>query len=284
VRTIPYRTVLTRALALCGLPYSATETTLLATLSGQVNEAYRRGHELGAWPEWTHAEERAFADEWDDGTGYVTGDIVWYATGEAYYEAVRDNTGVTPGTSVADWTAYTPVDATRYIAWEQSAKNKIGRVWGVFTANPRGTADYRAVAYAETPDGVHVLEALAGPLWIEFSTPAPTFASVVWSVAPATAYARGDVVYYPGSEDGNLPEAGQCYEADIDADGVQVWNTVHFAEVLASYVVPAAAAGLQTYFGKSEQAAGLLERAEQVLQEQATRKIVRRRVTFAAAW
>ena len=102
-------------------------------------------------------------------------------------------------------------DANHYVAFEQSNKTPIGRVYKVYLRDPatnRGPID---TPFRLLISGIHVGFNHGATVFIKFTKRAPTFTSVPWNAA--TTYGIGGLVFDPAS--------GNCYSS-LQAD-----NTNH---------------------------------------------------------
>jgi hypothetical protein len=276
---IPFRDVMEGVLAHCGQKFDATLADQQSIMINFINLRVQEAWYYGAWREIALCEERAFADTWNASQAYVIGDIVYRSITGKYYAALTDNQDKTPETNTSDWA----VNATHdyEIADEQYGAEKIGRVWGITGQNPRKVKNVRSYDFVQSNAATHVLECSLNTVWIHFSNPAPRFAGKAWSASPTTPYSRGTVIFYPGTETGNFPNAGECYRADRDVDGNAIWVLVPFPEVLSRFVVAAAGADMQRYYGKSEEAAELKDEAYTALYNEARRNGIGAEIKFS---
>lgn len=265
MRRIPFRTVLENTFACMGQPLDITLTTACAQATRFINMRVDHAWSHGAWPEWTFCEQRAFANEWSATENYAATEVVYLTSTAKYYVALTDNTGSSPATNPGDWAA---TDLTvKTIGYEQTGKWRIGRAFRVTDKNPRQYPKVRTFQHIETDSGIAVVELSVPTLvWLEYQRPAPTFSSKLWS--GGGNYSVGDTVLSPSDATDQFPQAGHCYQVQVDDNGDNFWALIEFPEVLADYVAFAAAADLQRYNGKAEQADALNAIAEDRMDEE----------------
>jgi hypothetical protein len=142
--------------------------------------------------------------------------------------------------------------AEKLISYTQLGKTRIGRVYEVADRNLDNEDTYRAYPINLTSEGVRVMGSTLNTVWIKFQAPAPQFSADPWDVAGD--YDRYQVVFSPATVAGEMPEKGECYMVEQDANGNYFWMLVQFPELLARFVVHTAAADLCRYYGKPDSA------------------------------
>lgn len=266
MRRVAFRTILEDVLGIAGYPYDSASQSQLDQAARFVTRHVRYAWEWGPWPEWTRAEQRAFASDYYSTVTYGVGDLVYYATTDKYYTCTVISLGNLP-TDTNYWSEATTYD--KEIRYEQNYERKIGRVWTVTKYNPytyfRG-ANY-TYSHMLSSLGVFVPDATLTRVWILFSDRSPEFSAKVFSAS--ASYSEGDLVYYPGTETGGIfPNRGEVYKAVTDSAGAQTWEIVEFPAALAPYVTSKAAADMLRHYGQRELSAGYDAEAErQLLQE-----------------
>lgn len=253
--SIPYRRVLEDVLSTSGIPYDESNADLLNIVNTYINRRVAEVWNHWPWPELKKIEERAFADDWNAQVDYAVDDVVWVPDEKVYYIALQDNLNSEPSANPDDWEE-TDAPTPKLVKWAQLAKWSIGHVWGVCLEDPRGVVKPRTIGWMETEDGVVVPGSTANTCWLIYTPIAPEFSTRVWNTDHA--YDRGDIVYYPGTEDADeFPQRGECYKAEIDVEGVQYWYWVQFPKFLAHVVIFGAAADLARHYRKDEDATRL---------------------------
>lgn len=276
IRRVPFRTILEGVLAPVGQTLDTALTAQLTIAVNAINMRVEEGWNYGAWPEWTLCQERPFADKWYDDLSYAAGDLVYYAPNHKYYTALLAGTNQNPVTATTYWEE--TVDVDQIVGWEQYYQDKIGRVLGVTNADPNTTLDYYDWEWELGADGLLIPEATGDTVWVKFLKRPPRFSASIWTAAPATAYQRYDVVFYPGTESGNFPSKGECYELDLDTDSNPIYTLVEFPAVLEAFVTRAAAADLARFYGQEKKADVLEDRAYKSLNDAAGLWIPQKRV------
>lgn len=256
MRTTPFRTMLETTLALAGIPYAATTQDQRDTAANHINLKLQDWWDAKPWPELLQFEERAFASPWDATRSYGVGDVVWSETEEAYYEAAQAGSG--HAVTDAAWWTVTDKPARQVIDWEQYGQNKIGRVWGVSNTDPRLSTSRVEWEIILTDEGVVVPDATGNTVWIVFTKPASRFTAIEYS--PTADYDRYDLVFYPGSENGeNFPDRGEVSMLELDTNGDDFWDWVPFPAFLSSGISYLAAADMCRFMGGKDSIADRYE-------------------------
>lgn len=265
MRRIPFRTVMEQALAVAGYNYSSAQAGQLESLCNYINMRVQSAWDWAPWPELVRIEERAFAAPYEASRTYGEGDVVWYAAEEAYFEALSTTQGNAP-TNATYWEE-TTTPAELLVEWEQYGLTKMARVWQVYTKDPRTAATALKLDHVETRNGVVVPKATGTTVWVKYTEPAYRYTAVEHN--GAAAYSRYDLVYYPASETASIfPDRGEVYEAELDSNGVQVWELVPFPAFLSLHVTRAAGADVLRYYGQLERALEYDGLAAQALQDE----------------
>lgn len=275
---VPFRDVMEAVLAQCGQKFDATLAAQQSILATYINLRVQEGWTFGPWRDIALIEERAFADSWDASVSYVIGDVVYLATTQKYYAALADNVNKSPDANPTEWQA--DCDHEYDIAHEQYGAEKIGQVWSVTSLNPRKYLSYRTFDSIQGATATHVPECGLKTVWVHFSNPAPRFTGKKFDAAQAATYTRGTIVFYPGEETGTFPNTGECYRADRDINNAPIWVLIPFPEILQRFVVSAAAADMQRYYGKYEEATDLRDEAYAALYNEARKNDIGAQVTI----
>jgi hypothetical protein len=276
---VPFRDVMEAILANCGQKFDGTLSDQQSILATFINLRVQEAHAFGPWSDMTLCEERSFADLWNSNQSFVIGDIVYLTSTAKYYEALTDNSNKSPDANATDWQANASPD--RIIENEQYGAEKIGQVWKITNLNPRKNKNLRTFDFISAPTGTHILDCALNTVWVSFSNPSPRFTGKAWSLTSAANYKRGTIVFYPGTESDAFPNTGECYRADLDVDNNPIWVLVPFPEIYQRFVVSAASADMQRYYGKSEEATELKNEAYGALWEQARRNGIGPELTFS---
>lgn len=249
MRTVPFRTILEQVLGIMGQPFSINQTSQLEQACNFINLRVANKWDDRPWPELVQYQERAFAAPYVATRTYATDDVVWWEATDAYYKALSTTIGNAP-TNPTYWEE-TTTPSEMLVEWEQYAQDKIGRVWEVWTADPRITATARRMEYLLTADGIVVPAALQDTVWIVFTKPASRYTSALY--AEGTTYNRYDMVFYPWTESAAIfPDRGEVYQVEQDSLGAYFWNLVPFPAFLSGYVTMAAAADMLRHNGQKE--------------------------------
>lgn len=276
---VPFRDIMEAVLAQCGQRFDATLTDQQSILITYINLRFAEAWNFGPWRDVSLIEERAFADNWNASVSYVIGDIVYLATTAKYYAALADNANKSPDANPTEWQA--DCEHEHAISHEQYGAEKIGHVWKITSQNPRKFKTYRSYEFDQSGTETHVPECNLQTVWVHFSNPAPRFTGKKFDTELAATYTRGTIVFYPGEETGTFPNTGECYRADLDVDGNAIWVLIPFPEFLQRFVVSAAAADMQRYYGKSEEATDLRNEAYAALYEEARKNDIGAQVTIS---
>jgi hypothetical protein len=249
MRATPFRTVLEQVLGLCGQPFDINRTDQLAQAANFINLRVQEWWDHNPWPELLNHEERAFAADYYSSRTYGLGDVVWHAATEKYYEALQ----TTQGNAVTDATYWEETDTPEalLIAWEQYGENKMGRVWNVYTADPRTSRTARKLDFVQTADGIVVPWAAQQTVWVVFTKPASQYTATLYQ--ESTTYDRYDLVFYPGSETSTaFPDRGVVYQVELDTNNAYFWQLVPFPAFLAPGLVHLAASDMLRNQGQKE--------------------------------
>ncbi len=151
----------------------------------------------------------------------------------------------------------TPVSGV--VATEQSDQTVLGEVFGVWSADPRSSADSaRSYAFEPTEDGIEILDDISGStVWVHFRRVPNRFTRAEWD--GDTTYRLGSLVYYPTN--------GETYQATL-TDGAETWTLVSFPYILEAPVVLMAAGDVLRNNGQHEKADELEARGLKALDDQ----------------
>jgi hypothetical protein len=168
---------------------------------------------------------------WVTGTVYAVGTKVFYPVTNLFYQCHTAHTS--SGTLVPDatggnerWGVLTEFD--RYVSKTQTGQTVIGDCFDVKDQNPKTHQNWRTMAWDNSENGVQVLEETVRA-WVQFRLLRPRLKGRLFS-ATAT-YDVGQQVYYPATEDEDLP--GNFYEVLVatNAGETPVSNPTKFDQV-----------------------------------------------------
>lgn len=252
MRTVTYKSIQDSVFRNAGIdPNSDTLTTeQKGAVADYINERVVEALQFAWWPELMRIEERAFRRTWRAVETYAAGDEVYYA--EAYYEAIRANTGVQPGTSENDWTL--TVLTNWYIELNRLGETPIGEVKQITRIDPR-TKQTQRLKFALSENGIQMVGTnLPDTVWVEFRIQPPVFTSAAWATKVG-GYLDGERV---------LNDDGEVYEV-ITINGEMYWNKVEMPFVFSAFVKRAATADYLNFVGQTDKADNELEKAYNLL-------------------
>lgn len=258
-----------QCLGLTGELFSIGQTAQLEQVCNFINVRMARKWDDRPWPELLNYQERAFAAPYVASRDYAAGDMVWYATTEKYYAASQDSTGNAP-TNVTFW-AETSRPAALTVEHEQYGLDKISKVWGVWSKDPRVNTTALDLGFIQTGDGFVVPAAPGNTVWVVFAKPASRYTAVQFSQTAADAgeYSRYDLTFWPAEEDSDIfPDRGDVFMAEVNEADEYVWQLVPFPAFMAGYIGIGVAADLMRYRGQKEQAAQFDAQAEDALEDE----------------
>jgi hypothetical protein len=193
---------------------------------------------MWAWPQLAITEERAYRAPWYSTAQYKIGDQVYDLVGQKYYTATAAPPIGTPTSNAGYWALLQPVTTT--IARDQPGKPPIGKVLGVYSANPslNGSAPRDiCLKFAPSALGIFVSYAPLTTIFVCYIPPPPTYTMVPW-IEVRPAYNPGDrVFYYP---------TGECYLCLASNNGhvptdTLFWAQIPVPDIFASYLKAGAA-------------------------------------------
>jgi hypothetical protein len=189
-----------------------------------LNQFLRQGWEAEFWPQLMLVERRQFRPDWSAATTYSIDNEVYHATTDAYYRALAENTGVTPGSNAAVWGPAT--DMICFIEFAQP--------FGDGSDIDETGVDFAACAYEDDP--LTVMDAAPIPgckpwqrsivippslapnrPYIRFRAICPSFSFTEWVIG--TDYATGDTVFLTSSNESYTalqPSTGQNPSTEAD--------------------------------------------------------------------
>jgi hypothetical protein len=242
MRTVSYKSI--QDYVFTGASLDPNDSTITDAqrnrVAGFINDRLKMAWEWAWWPELMMIEERAFRPAWRTVDTYAAGDEVYYAG--LYYAAARANSGVTPGTSVDDWTEVTLTN--KYIELSRIGETEIGEVELVTLRDPRVAKSPGAVTYSFGANGIQFLSGLAAQtVWVRFRLRPPTFTGELWTAVAAAAgtYNRDGYLVL-------LPDDGEVYKA-ITVTEIPYWLKQEMPYVLSGFVRRAALSDYQLLQG-----------------------------------
>jgi len=187
---------------------STAEKARVATL---VSRALAKAWRMTMWPQLLVVKRIEFRDTWDADDSYETDDEVYYA--EHYWRSLVDgNSGTTPGTDAAKWTA-AEGDMVYSVNFAAHGIDEMDLEAGCFSADPERVRDPKKYALMRTGTGAAVVAADGATMptrpYIRYRPFPPKYSWAAW--AAGTAYTTGDVVYHDG----------ECYMAQASSTGTE---------------------------------------------------------------
>lgn len=197
---------------------------------------------------WSESKQKYSGDLWVAGAAYVAGDIIEYASDSLFYacHTAHTSSGTLIPTATSGnsrWGVLTELD--KYVAWQQSGKNKIGDIIEVWDSNPKTDNKAEPENYYQSENGIQVIN---GPdiVYVEYRQEVPSVFYTTW--ISGTAYLLGDVVRYPATgADFSLYEAQTAHTATANndpSDGTADWQIIDIPRDFKSYLSHGAAADI----------------------------------------
>lgn len=270
MRTVTAKSVIERGLQKCGHDPASVPTATLLAAGAYLDEIVRAGWEWTDWPELCVTEERPVRQIYDDNFEYHPGDEMYYPNTGKYYRANADTEGDPPPFGEA-WDE--AADIEPYMLLATRGATEIGRVLDIRTRDFRNDPSAPLVHWRDEGDRIWLISTESpGLLWFRYRLPAPRFTRVEYG--NATAYAAGDVVYYPTT--------GECYVALAATTGNVPTNPTYWRKqdlplVLSAYASTALAAALQEDDGQFEKGAALRARSGAMLEDEQDKFIIQTR-------
>lgn len=141
-------------------------------------------------------------------------------------------------------------DANGIIAFNQYGKTRIGKVVGVYVANPETTVRSQPKRWIATANGIQMADGLESTeLYVQFRKAAPRFTTTYYQPTSNT-YQDGDVVFWPMGADEQL--YGDCYEARLATATTFEWVRQEIPLAMANWVIEAAFADALIMDGQRE--------------------------------
>ena len=141
----------------------------------------------GGWTEANVAFETG--GFWDSSAVYAVGDRVTHTATGAKYQCIQAHANQQPPDS-AYWGELVPFQPA--IEKYASGLTPIGKIEGVYTANPKVYRGARRIDFVEQGDQIVLRSLERNSVWVRFMPPTPTFRGDVWSAGasyvPATIY------------------------------------------------------------------------------------------------
>lgn len=233
VRTVTFKSVLHGVAKRMGIDPDTGDLSVMlaARVTEHINERVREACEYDWWPEWMVTERRQYALDYVAGGTYASGERVYDATEDGYYESAQD---ANTGNAVTDTDWWTPMgDWNRYIPLVMTGFTDIGEIRRLTNHDPRTNQTYPdPVGYWLTAEGVQMSDLAGNRPYAEFRRRAPEFSSTAWVVA--TSYAVDALTYLesPG-------ESYICIQAGSNQNPsteTAYWTKVDFPYTWARYV------------------------------------------------
>ena len=209
---------------------------------------------------WAESKQSYGENLWVAGAVYAVGDIVQYASDGLFYACHTAHTSsgtLVPNATSSNerWGKLTELD--KYVAWEQTGKNKIGDITEVWNDNPRTNGKAEQQLFNQSENGVQVID---GPnvVYIQYRQPVPNLFYTTWT--SGTSYVLGDVVRFPASgADFDLYETIVAHTAsgsNDPSDGGGQWSKINIPRDFNAFLTHGAAADL-LMADEKEQLAGV---------------------------
>lgn len=132
---------------------------------------------------WSLAQRTLSADEYDATEAYALGDVVYDPVTYLFYQChTAAAAGVYP-TETDNWGAVAALDPV--IPWTRTGSNPIGRVEGVYRADPRVHRGAERLPWDETHLGIQVREGSENNPWVRYELRPPRFTGTTWSASAA---------------------------------------------------------------------------------------------------
>ena len=227
----------------------------VAAWVGFINNYTRIGWEAWDWPEMDITEERAFRSIWNSSKAFLRNnranlpDECFYIPsllgGLNPYYIVNTAAPIDPpiGTLPTNTTYFTPNTLSDfYIDYDQDCRRAIGRVFGVYNANPWTDPHFyfnarrRGPFWRPSDKGIDVRATTQYTVWVRFQVRVSKFTWVNYD--PTHAYNTADIVFDPTS--------GQCFRAlspttNNPPSNASFWGLIPMPYRLAQYVIYSAA-------------------------------------------
>lgn len=243
---VSFLTLLNRTVRSCGLNPATLDTELAECFATWLEARVRKPWHAALWPETLALEQRTYWPEWT-ATSYASGDKVWHADTETYYEANASaiSTDV-PGVS-SKWDEFTP---DRWIDFAQSGETQIGEPIAAWSNDPRKVKAPGKLAFWHDGTTIYFAPDAPSEPWLRFRKVEPRFTALAWD-ATAT-YAAGEVIYYTD---------GHCYlvitattAGQDPADTPAKFTQQAIPDVLADYAARGAKADWLSDDGQEDKA------------------------------
>jgi len=182
---------------------------------------------------WAACATAYTAANWVSGTSYAIGDQVYYLPTSTFYQCIQATSSVVC-TNTSYWGPLTPFD--RYIAWEQSGENEIGKLFACRTDNHFVTTNYDDLDAWESYQGIQVRDNVTS-CYVFYRQPCPRLKGDSWSAT--ASYAVGDQVYFtPTGDKGNLYDCISSASAgDSPSTDPEKWDQVDIPIDFANFLV-----------------------------------------------
>jgi hypothetical protein len=222
---------------------------------GYMDDRLREAWDLYDFIETTYLEQRAFRPDYDIGTCYSLGDIVWDPSTQQYYQALVQTIGA-PLNNASIW-SINPNVSPRYIEWWTSGKTPIGVCFGAWTKNPYEDPNAVRIDYKISGRGLEFTAfSNVAFVWLLFRIPYPGIGRDLWS--KTMTYAQGDAVIdgmdtYISAIDGNV--------AMQPSLSPTAWSLFRVPYPMTRFVTQAAFADSLVTEGQNEKAPAELQKA-----------------------
>jgi hypothetical protein len=115
---------------------------------------------------WAKAPRAVSGDRWDSADQYAQGDVVYYATDYAFYQAHATPPIGTAPSNASYWGQVTNLDPV--IPYTRAGLNPIGRVDRVFDSNPDTYEDAAEIPFERSHNGLQIRDSVFNEVWVRF--------------------------------------------------------------------------------------------------------------------
>jgi hypothetical protein len=227
MRTVTFQSVLWWVASMMGLdPKKNMQGNQAEAIARYINSRVREGWESFDFAALRNVEERAFRDDYSTVKTYSIDDVVWDSITREYYQAVQSGTNQSLA-NTSYWKLF--VNDSFSIPFEQTGKNPIGIINGIYSSDPRKAQNPREYLFVLDSEDFFVLEPiLEKTAFIDFQIRASEFNAEMWM--PNAIYKKGVIRYSPNT--------GDCYESLLDDNqNHQVTETAWWRKIPMPYVL-----------------------------------------------
>lgn len=231
MRTVTFQSVLWWVASMMGLdPKKNMQGNQADAIVRYINSRVREGWDSFDFAALGTVEERAFHDDYSTTKNYASGDLVWDPNTREYYKAIQ--AGINQSLSnTAYWGIYE--NNSFSIPFEQTGKNPIGIINGIYSSDPRKVKTPREYLFLLESDDFFVVEpVLEKTVFVDFQIRTSEFSAEMWMAN--LIYKSGEIKYSPNT--------GECYVSLQDNNqNHQVtesawWRKIPMPYVLAEFV------------------------------------------------